>query len=266
MNTQLSQRSLTSQRPLAADITIDHGPARLLGRYFLAAEADANALGVTLSFASMEELLAANRANGASWLPLISIFDPTQCDLGPDNSFCFFAHDRDGRLVSTQAGRFLDWRTTNLRAEVESLRLLYRDPAAQRSPGEDYTVSAPDADLMTGPILFSGAAWCRPDFRGAGLATILPRISRALGLARWNTAKTMTLMGELNMGRRVFARNGYRHVDWSVDMHNSPLFGSGRYALLWISRDELIDDIAEVLAGDQSGAEADRAARLGRNQ
>ena len=117
---------------------------------------------------------------------------------------------------------------------------------------------------MTGRLLFSGAAWCRPDCRGAGLATILPRISRALGLARWNTSKTLTLMGELNMGRRVFARNGYRHLDWSVDMHNSPLFGSGRYALLWIDRDELLDDIGTVL--DASGAETDRALDVRRNQ
>ena len=44
------------------DITVEHGPVDLLGRFFLKADTAARERGVTLSFGTFEELLRGQRA------------------------------------------------------------------------------------------------------------------------------------------------------------------------------------------------------------
>ena len=51
--------------PLLARLAIDHGPTDLLDRFFRHADAAARAVGVTLSFADMAELIEVGEQNRA---------------------------------------------------------------------------------------------------------------------------------------------------------------------------------------------------------
>jgi hypothetical protein len=246
-------------RDVFEGLTIEHGPPALLGRFFLRAEALVEACGVTLEFAPMLALLEVNKANRNSWLPLISIFDPTWSDLHADNAFCILGRDRTGRVVATQAGRLLDLTGSSFGSACEDLTLFYRDPS-EALPGERCTASAPEAWTIGGRVLFSGAAWYHPSLRGAGLSRVLPRLSRAYGHTRWATNHTVTMMGEANMARRVNERNGYRHAAWSIDIAGSH-YGTARMALLWNTTANTLDDLQEFHDRLADDLEQDIAAR-----
>ena len=66
---------------LFSQITVEHGPAALLGRVFLLCEAQLRERGVSLAFASMSDLVAVNQANSDSWAPLWSGFNPAFSNL-----------------------------------------------------------------------------------------------------------------------------------------------------------------------------------------
>jgi hypothetical protein len=55
-----------------------------------------------------------------------------------------------------------------------------------KRPGERCLVTAPATRRIRGRVVFSGAAWYRPDYRGRGLSAILPRVGKAYALARWS--------------------------------------------------------------------------------
>src|SRR5262249_60100760 len=98
---------------LFSKISINYGPPGLLGRGVLRGEAAARARGVTLSFASMQDLMFVNEANRDAWGPVFPGFDPAYNDLTPKNSFCLLGRNAGGEIVATQAGRFYDWTGTS---------------------------------------------------------------------------------------------------------------------------------------------------------
>lgn len=247
----------TSRPTLFSQITVQHGPAALLGRTFLLCEAELRERGVTLGFAGMHELVAVNQANADSWAPLWSGFNPAFSNLTPDNSFCILGYDRHGDVVATQAARLLDWPDTNYQQEAESLRLMYADPEASKLPGEHCKVTALAARGVTGRVVYSGAGWYRRDYRGKGLVALLPRTSRALAYTRWDSDCTVTMMAEPVVKGGVFQRSGYRNLEWDIRM-----FGSRgripRFALSWSKRDEMLEDLDEFLGGFETSTDAAR--------
>jgi hypothetical protein len=87
------------------DITVEHGPVDLLGRFFLKAEQAARQRGIFLSFDTFENLLETNERNRANWRPLIPVFNPKNGALTADNSFCILGRNHDGDVVAAHAGR-----------------------------------------------------------------------------------------------------------------------------------------------------------------
>jgi len=225
-----------------ADLVIDHGPSELLGRFLLAADTEARARGVFLSFAPLKDLVRINDANSASWRPLLAIFDPACGRFGEESAFCLFA----GEVVLTQAARYFDWSLTSFYEEATSLRLFYHDPALLRREGEAVEVTAPWARLLKGRVAFTGAHWCRPDFRKRGLPAITPRIARALAIARWDVDLTCTIMAEDIYRRGIARRAGYFNVEWAVNLTNTRV-GTLRAALLWSERSSIIADLEDFL-------------------
>ncbi len=230
-----------------AGLVLNHGPVQLLGRLLLAADTAARQRGVFLSFATLEELVAINRANRATWRPLLPVFDPSCGRPDPTSAICLLGRNAAGDVVVTQAARYFDWRNTSLHDEATSLRLLYRDPDAWRQQDEAVQVTAPTAHLITGNVAYTGAHWCHPDCRGKGLPAITPRIARALAIARWNVDFACTLMVDDVFARGVARRAGYLNAEWSVELKNTPL-GTLTTALLWSRRDEIVADLESFLA------------------
>jgi hypothetical protein len=254
-------RAHTLHRSFIADIVINHGPADLLAKLVLAADTAARTRGVFLSFASLDELVAINRINSQTWRPLLPLFDP-QCGLfDPTSACCLLGRNDAGEVVLTQAVRYFDWRGTSLFDEATSLRLFYREPDAWRQEGEALEVTAPSARKLTGKVAFTGAHWCRPDFRAKGLPAITPRIARALAIALWDVEFTCTIMAKDVFSRGVAQRAGYFNAEWGIDLKNTPT-GTFMSALLWSDRNAIIADLENFLTNfaDTDVAVVDRYA------
>lgn len=194
----------TACRRFLNDIEVKYGPSQIIGRVFLAADADARERGVILSFAPMHELVALNRANRDTWRPLLPIFDPECGHFDASSAFCVLGRNARGEVLLTQAARFFDWHDTCFNEEATSLRLFYHDPACRRRDGEAAEVTAPSARLISG----------KP--------AITPRIARALALTRWDVAYTCTIMAQDVYSRGVARRAGYPNVEWAVHLKNNP--------------------------------------------
>ena len=228
-------------------LVVEHGPSELLGKVILAADTEARRRGVFLSFATMQELVATNKANGSSWRPLLPIFDPECGRFGADSAFCLLGRNEAGEIVLSQAARLFDWRHTSFDEEATSLRLFYHDPASLRREDETIEVTAPSARLISGRIAFTGAHWCRPDFRERGLPSITPRLARALAIAKWDVDLACTIMAADIYSRGVARRAGYFNSEWTVDLKNTPT-GTFPAALLWSMRGSVFADLEDFLA------------------
>jgi hypothetical protein len=182
------------------------------------ADAAAAARGVTLRFATLEQLDSFNRRNNPDW-PLLPMFQPRDgWQSSSKSSLCVLGENAHGDIVATQAARFYDWHDTSLRDEGESLRLFYKNITPP--PDAACIITAPNANQIYGRVVYSGAGWYRPDFRGRLLSAILPRISRALALSRWDTDFTISFTDWRLVEKGVVARYGYRDIEDGVYLKN----------------------------------------------
>lgn len=239
-----ARRSISSH----FDVTMQPGVRPVVGRYLPAAVEAVRRHGIELSLATFEELVATNVGNRSSWTPLTPVFDPACNDLTSDNAFCVLGRNGQGEVVATQAVRVFDWRGSTFHEEAESMRLFYADPGRMRADGEGVTVTAPAARRVSGMVAYSGAGWYRPDFRHGRLSGLLPRISRALTVARFPVDYTTAVMHENAVATGLIARSGHRNVDWEVRTRNFRA-GNGRCAFLWLSRADILDDLEIAALG-----------------
>jgi hypothetical protein len=241
------QEPLPISGRLPACLKIKYGPIGLLGRFFLWADTAARDRGVTLFFASLQDLIEANKANSDSWRPLVPVFDEALGGVTPETAFVLIGRNKRGEIVATQAARFYNWPETSLKDEAISLRMFYADPDAAFARGDRCEITTPVAESITGRVVFSGAVWYRPDFRGKGLATILPRISRVYAFTRWNSNFTIGMMADAVIAGGMAGRVGYTKVEHSsVELVASP-FGEMRFGLGWMQPDELLADLAAIM-------------------
>jgi hypothetical protein len=235
-----------------ANLKLNHGPIGVLGRFFLMADTAARERGVTLHFASLQELLETNKANPDSWRPLVPIFDPTLGGVTAETAFVILGRDKTGQVVATQAARYYDWTGTTLLEEARSLRMFFADPDAAIARGDRCDILTPVAAAISGRVVFSGAGWYRRDYRGKGLATILPRISRAYAFTRWNTDFTISMMGDGVVSGGMADRTGYTKKELSsVDLVASPL-GTMRCGLVWMPSEEMLADLEAVMVSSSA--------------
>lgn len=240
-----------NRRSFLADIVIDYGPEDVLARLFLKADTELREKGVRLSFASLEELVAVNQANSASWRPILPIFDPAVSDIEDSDAYALLGRNASGEVVTAQANRYYrlgGGRT--LKDEIESLRLFYRDPEASKAPGEALRASAPIAANMSGPVLFTGAAWYRRDYRKLDLMNATSPITRGIGYTRWSPDFCFSFMAP-DLVRAGVARNARMpHVEWEVTMVNTPVLRPGTInaALIWTNGAEHLEFFDDYLA------------------
>jgi hypothetical protein len=213
--------AIAERRSFIDEVMIQHGPVDLLGRYFLEAHAAATRVGVRLVFGTFEELVATNAANRDSWDLLIPLFDPKYGQVSPTNSICLLGLDSAGFIVVTHAVHLFNWPDTTLACEAAALRINYADPDGMKRPGEQCIVHAPSAHLVTGRVVYSGAAWSRPDHRGRGLARIVPLLAKAVALTRWSPDFIVSYMAPSSHARRLDRYAGYATIDPSIELRNS---------------------------------------------
>jgi hypothetical protein len=61
-------------------------------------------------------------------------------------------------------------------------------------------------------------------------------------------------MAEAVVRGGVFPRNGYRNIEWAVDLLGSRL-GDMHAAFLWIKQEEMLQDLSDFLGGGQAQAD-----------
>jgi hypothetical protein len=230
--------------PLLTQVTLEHGPVGLLGRFLLKAEQASRARGVTLSIEPIEALGEFTRAHLPTWPPL-PMFDPAPDAFPSGRALCLLGRDATGQVVATQAVRGYRWRDSSLRRECETLRIFYgasAPPAAARC-----TISAPSANSIRGPVAYSGGGWYDAAFRGRELSAILPRISRTLALTLWDTHFTVSFVDWRLVQKGVVARYGYRTIEDGVRFEGI-LGDAFQGAVVWMDRATLLEDLEDFVA------------------
>ena len=242
MNT-LSKLDTISRLP--EQILVQYGPRETLGAYFLALDRAVRERGISLSLQTdFSVLKALNKQHQASWGPFNPLFDPDCNGINAANAFWILGVDAAGDVVLTQAARHYDWRQTSLAAELVSLRLFFDDRSIQRLPGERFLIGGETADTIRGHVVFSGGLWIRPDYRGRDLPRLLPRLSRALALTRWDADYTISLVRTALIERGIAERYGYSRVEPGYVWENSSYGGALEFFLISMPRAELLADMA----------------------
>jgi hypothetical protein len=208
---------------ILSDIVVQHGPAETLGRLFPLADTELRKRGVRLSFASFDELVAVNEANRANWRPLLPVFDPRVSRVCEQTAFAVIGCDADGNPVSAHAFRYLPLGGHTLKEELESLRIFYAEPEKTRLPNESVIVTAPTPATRRDPVVFSGAAWFHPAYRGTGLLSCYMPMVRGLAYTRWGADFMFSFMAPELVKGGVAKNARFTSVEWEVTLTNTPV-------------------------------------------
>jgi GNAT superfamily N-acetyltransferase len=223
-------------------LTVKHGPPQLLSRFVLEGDQAAREQGIFLRLRhDFDELLYFNRqkVRNGTWYPLMRMFNSQHYDLMPENSYWISGETEDGEIVATHAGRVHYWPETTLVEEVDELLHGRRDK-------QSCIVTAPDARLITGVVVYGGSAWVRPDFRGKRLSQLLPRLGRAYALARWPIDWGISIVAPALVEKGVAAGYGYKRESRSIIFPGAPS-GAIENVLVSVSATGAYEDFASIL-------------------
>jgi GNAT superfamily N-acetyltransferase len=248
-------------RSFLEGLRLDHGPIPEIARFLMAAESVVRATGITLSFASIRELVDLQERNEVSWPLLAPWMSAKFAPLDDDNSYCLLGRSAQGRVVASQAGRIYRLGETSLAEIVADQSMIYGKPHVPVGNEPHITLTAPVAQQIRGTIVYSGGLWVAPDYRGHKLASLLPRMSRAYALGRFNTETTYCVVSEQIAASPLFAMYGYsrRQPGFSLYEGNNCFYTA---SLLWMPAQELVADMNTMR--EQLVAEIDRAISAGR--
>jgi len=224
-------------------LTVKHGPPQLLSRFVLEGDRAAREQGIFLRLRhDFDELLYLNqqKVKNGTWYPLMRMFNPQFTDLAPEDSYWISGENEQGEIVATHAGRVHYWPDTALEQKVDEL--LY----GQRDSVQRCIVTAPDAKLITGVVVYGGSAWVRPDFRGKRLSQLLPRLGRAYALARWPIDWGISIVAPLLVEKGVAAGYGYKRESRSIIFPGAPS-GAVDNVLVSVSAAAAYEDFAAIL-------------------
>lgn len=231
-------------------LDLTYGPKEFLAAFFFKAVDAAARRGVILEFGTFADLLHTNETHPESWMPLTTTFREDPGGVTDETGFVILGRDTKGEIVATQAVRIFDWQNTNFKAEAQSLRFFYKDPARDRRTGEECIVIAADADTIRGRVALGGGIWYRPDFRRLGLGEIIPRIGRAYAFTLWNYDVLIATITQHNVGKAFDKRLGFRDVSpASMTMRHSATVPEGdlHLAIARMTPMQLIDDVFSFL-------------------
>lgn len=223
--------------PFLDAIDVNYGPKIELGRHFLMLAEAGRRLGISWFMGrGFDRLVEVNAAHRDSWAPLAPIYDPQYSDINEDNAI-YIEGRHLGQPVVTLALRRFDWPDTSLRDEWESGRFAYKDPAAHMQPGEQWIAAAPIAAEITGRVADSGGVWCRPDFRGRRIPSLIVGLIRSVSVAVWNPDFTIGQIESGALSRTMLALYGYPTTQPGLKIVGS--WRSFECVLSYASREEL---------------------------
>jgi len=240
-------------------LRLDHGPVPLLARFLLRADAYLRQQDIHLGFGSIATIAELNEEHFANWGRFAPQLDIRIATLTDADSYCLIGRNAQGDIVATQAGRIYDIGERSLQ-DIADDRSLYYGANPPPSDGLTCSISAPSARHIKGRFVYSGALWVRPDYRGLRLAALLPRMSRAYALGRWNTMYTFAFIGAAMASSPLLAMYGYRKVEPTYTFfENGTQIYTG--SLMWMDAEELAQDLEAFIS--TGFEELDRSVGLG---
>jgi hypothetical protein len=246
------QRSRTNAVPRLPDqLSVNFGPAEAIGRVVLATDFAVRQAGIRLSLSTdFEELAHVNAANQRDWYPLMPNFDPRHSTLTAENAFWLKGINAQGEVVLCQAVRLYAFGGTTLKDELESLRFYYERPEAAIANGISIKVAAPIASTISRRVSYGGALWIRSDFRGGGLARLIPAVNRALAVTRWYPSYHTCILMQPTVEKGMAKVYGYDHLEYAIWVKNLPGFTTDlKSAVCWKTTDEAVREIEERASG-----------------
>lgn len=221
----------------ARDLSLGH---RVFGELVDHAEewAARNGLSLVLhgELSGLPEVNASYRHLG--WFGLMPMFNPARFSGG--EAFWIEGRDQEGRCLTVQAARHYHL-NGSLTEALEDLSLFY-SPHERASAGESCVCTVPQAERITGSLVYSGCGFAHPSMRGKGVASVLPRLSRALGWLLWRQRTTISLVDPVLIEKGVVGAYGYRNVGQSIVWRGSVDQGDLDLALIWMDEEEALQD------------------------
>ena len=242
-------------------VQLRHGPKRDLGRFFLLAASMAEAIGVTIRIHDdMASIILANaQYPGGPWGLIAPAFDPGESKLEPGKAFWVSVHNSAGTIVACTCARLMEPQGS-IYDELTSLRLFYANPQPYLAAGATCTPKGA-AEIATGKvkgrIIYSGAQWTHPTYRSRGIVHILTRVTRLLGLTRWDVdfVTGVTRVDLLAAGQ--LAAYGFVNSVRVVEFLRS-YRGDLYMNFMWMGREEIETELAVYLAAAQVGGKTSR--------
>ena len=248
--------------PFLDAFSVQHGPPGLLGRFFLTVDHRLRREGVSLSFASFDEVAEVQARNVANWSFMNPMFDPAVSDIPAGGAFCIVGRDKAGRIVGTGSGKLFDASTRTFTDIVDSGDFFAMRPA-DNPTALTTRIRAPIADRMRGNLGYCGGIWVHPDYRGQRLPAIFGRLVNACALTLWDAQFVLGFV------RRELKDSGYHKRYGFKNDEPSLVIAQGgdmliEAILLWMTADDTAADLAQFLDGLWS--EIDATVVAGRRQ
>ncbi|SMF58300.1 hypothetical protein SAMN06265365_10958 [Tistlia consotensis] len=205
--------------------------------------AERNGLSLILhgDLTGLPEVNASYRHLG--WFGLMPMFNPARFEGG--EAFWIEGRDRDGRCLTVQAARHYHL-NGSLTEALEDLSLFY-SPHERASAGESCTCTVPEAETITGSLVYSGSTFAHPDLRGRGVAKVMPRLSRALAWLLWRQRTTISMVDPVLIEKGVVAAYGYRRIGRDIIWRGSVDQGDLDLALIWMDEEEAMADASRII-------------------
>jgi hypothetical protein len=259
---QASLSSWIGQTVLSA-VPVIHGPVGLLGRFFLVATDRLAAEGVTIEFASFEEVATLRLANAENWAFFNPMFNPAIADIPDDRAFCIVCRNATGRIVGTVAAKLLDASTRSLKEIVDAGDFYAVRPECNETGIAAY-LDAKQANHLRGRLVFCGGIWVDPSVRGLRLAAVLGKLVNAVALTLWNPDYSIGLVRCEAASTDYLRRYGYTHTAPSLAFYQHGRLSS-EAVVIWMSADDVGLDIARCLDSLWPQVDAAIVARRGQH-
>ncbi len=227
-------------------LELQFGPIRLFGNFLLEADGYLRRHGISLSFDNINSITSTHARNQETWGRFAPQLDTNIVSLSNSESYCMVGRSSLGQTVAVQGGRIYDTGTRSL-ADIAADRSIYYGRETPPAGGFSCTLTAPSADIISDRYVYSGGLWVHPNFRGAKLAGLLPRMSRVYAMSLWNTQFTYAFIGEKMARSPLLGLYGYTSVeaDYLV-FEDGKLFYNGH--LMWMDQATLVDDITNFMS------------------
>ena len=175
-----------SQPTFFDELTIRNGDPAVLGRFFLEAETALADAGITVRKVDLKTLNEAYHANAATWPILGPPFNIKDSALGEAGAACLMGFDDSGRAVTSCAVRHYDLGGQTLVQALDDLWFFYGDNAAKLKGKMTLDLAVPEAEKITGQVIYLGGLWVHPDYRHAKLCVVMSLLTRAYALSQWD--------------------------------------------------------------------------------